>query len=415
MPPMPSMTASRFLDRRTPPSTGTLILLTSLAALSMNLFLPSLPGMTAYFDTEYGIIQIAVAGYLLVSAFMQVIIGPIADRYGRRRVMLGAIAIFVAASFGCVVAPNVELFLAFRMVQATIVAGLVVPRAAIRDMYDQARAAAMIGWVTMGMSVAPMVAPAFGGVLDGAFGWQANFVALGLAGAVCFALAWADMGETAIRATSSLRQQIAEYPALLTAPRFWGYALTAATASGAFFAYLGGAPYVGSVVFDLTPEALGIYFGAPAIGYMFGNGISGSFSARVGICRMIAIGTLVTVAGLAFGIALFLAGLGSPLSFFGCVVFVGLGNGLVIPNSMAGMLSVRPHLAGTASGLGGAIMIGGGAGLSALAGWLLGGGDSAMPLLILMIATACGSVLCIAFTIRRERRLATQAQPISGA
>ena len=414
MPPM-RLSASRFLDRRTPPATGTLIVLTSLAALSMNLFLPSLPGMTAHFQTEYGIMQIAVAGYLLVSAFMQVIIGPISDRYGRRRVMLGAIAIFIVASFGCAIAPNVESFLAFRMVQAAIVAGLVVPRAAIRDMYDQARAGAMIGWVTMGMSVAPMIAPAFGGVLDGAFGWQANFVALGLAGLVCLALAWADMGETAIRSESNLGQQIAEYPALLTAPRFWGYALTAATASGAFFAYLGGAPYVGSVVFGLTPEVLGIYFGAPAIGYMIGNGLSGSFSARIGIRRMIAAGTLVTVAGLAFGIALFLAGLGSPLSFFGSVVFVGLGNGLVIPNSMAGMLSVRPHLAGTASGLGGAIMIGGGAGLSALAGWILGGGDSAMPLLLLMVATSSGSVLCIALTIRREARLAAKAQPISGA
>lgn len=403
-------TPARFLDRTTPPTTATLIALTSLAALSMNLFLPSLPGMTAHFDTEYGIIQIAVAGYLFVSAGMQIIIGPISDRYGRRRVMLWGIAIFGLASLGCVIAPNVEIFLAFRMIQAAIVTGLVIPRAAIRDMYGPARAAAMMGWVTMGMSVAPMIAPAFGGVLEGAFGWQANFVALAVCGALCFALAWSDMGETAARSESNLRQQIAQYPELLTAPRFWGYALTAATASGAFFAYLGGAPYVGSVVFEMSPAMLGIYFGAPAIGYMVGNGLSGSFSARIGIQRMIVAGTLVTVGGLLGGIALFAIGFTSPAVFFGAMVFVGLGNGLVIPNSMSGMLSVRPRLAGTASGLGGAIMIGGGAGLSTLAGVVLGGGASAVPLLVLMASTSGASVVVIAMTIRRERRIAARSE-----
>ncbi len=408
---MAASRTSRFLDRTTPPHIATMILLTSLAALAMNLFLPSLPGMTAYFDTHYGIMQIAVAGYLGVNAVMQILIGPLSDRYGRRSVMLWAIVIFCLATVGCLLATHVAVFLVFRMIQAAIVAGLVLPRAAIRDLYSQDESASMIGYVTMGMSVAPMLAPALGGVLDGLFGWKASFVTLLLAGLGAWALAFFDMGETAEPAGSSFGRQFARYPELLMAPRFWGYALTAAFSSGAFFAYLGGAPYVGSTVFGLSPAILGLYFGAPAIGYMIGNGLTGRYAARVGTNRMVVLGAIANAAGLALSLAVSLAGWGGPLAFFGFMTFVGLGNGLVIPNATAGMLSVRPHLAGTASGLGGAIMIGGGAGLSALAGLLLAGASTGRPLLWLMFLTSVASVATILFVIWREAQLRQRVEP----
>ncbi len=402
---MPAARTARLLDRRSPPHIATMIALTSLAALSMNLFLPSLPGMTEHFGTSYGVMQIAVAGYLGVNAAMQLVIGPISDRFGRRNVMLWAIVAFCLATLGCLMATHVAVFLVFRMAQAAIVAGLVLPRAAIRDLYSQDESASMIGYVTMGMSVAPMLAPALGGVLDGLFGWKASFVTLLLAGIAVGALAFLDMGETAARSTGNFRQQLAQYPDLLRAPRFWGYAGTAALSSGSFFAYLGGAPYVGSAVFGLSPSMLGVYFGAPAIGYLVGNGLTGRFAARAGTNRMVLIGCFVNAGGLALSLAVSLAGFGGPLAFFGFMTFVGLGNGLVIPNATAGSLSVRPHLAGTASGLGGAIMIGGGAGLSALAGWILTGAESGRPLLWLMLLTSLGSVVSILYVIRREARL----------
>ena len=111
------------------------------------------------------------------------------------------------------------------------------------------------------------------------------------------------------------------------------------------------------------------------------------------------------------GLLVFLMGLGTPLTFFGMMTFVGLGNGLVIPNATAGMLSVRPHLAGTASGLGGAMMIGGGAALSALAGAALGTGNSAMPLILIMLASAICGVATIVATVRRDRRLGHTITP----
>ncbi len=403
---MPELSPARFLDRRSPPHILTLIIMTGTSAMAMNMFLPSLPTMTEYFATDYRVMQLSVALFLAVNGALQIVIGPLSDRYGRRPVLIWGYLIFLAATLGCIYAPTVEVFLSFRMVQAGIVVSMVLGRAIIRDMHEQASAASMIGYVTMGMAVVPMITPAIGGYLDELFGWQSNFWVFFGAGALTLALIWFDAGETNLTPSASFAQQIADYPELLTSPRFWGYALAAAFSSGAFFAYLGGAPYVGSEIFGLSPSVLGLLFGAPALGYIAGNFISGRASERLGINTMILRGSLVVVVGVGLSILLFLAGLGGPLTFFGFMTFVGFGNGMVLPNAIAGTLSVRPQLAGTASGLGGALMIGGGAALSALAGALLAPGSGPYPLLYLQLTVAILGVGAILLVIRRERRLA---------
>ncbi|MEL6647353.1 MAG: multidrug effflux MFS transporter [Pseudomonadota bacterium] len=395
----------RFLDRRSPPHILTLILLASLSGIALNIFLPSLPNMTVYFATEYGLMQMAVAFYLGMNAVLQLIVGPISDRYGRRPVLLGGLAIFLIATLGCIWATNVWVFLAFRMMQAAVVVTMALARATIRDMVPEREAASMIGYVTMGMAVAPMVGPAIGGALDAAFGWQASFWFLFGMGAVVLALTWADQGETAPRRQGGFAQQFRDSPELFRSPRFWGYAGTLGLASGAFFAYLGGGPYVGDQVFDLDPATFGIYFGAPAVGYMLGNFLSGRYSVRFGVNWMVLVGSVICAAGITLNLVLFALGLGTPLSFFGLMSLMGLGNGLVIPNATAGALSVRPHLAGTASGLSGALMIGLGAALSAVAGVVLNLGLGALPLLALMALSAYGSIVTIVLVIRREQKL----------
>jgi DHA1 family bicyclomycin/chloramphenicol resistance-like MFS transporter len=390
---------------RTPPHILTLVGLAGVSVLAMNVFLPSLPAMAEWFDTSYGMVQLSVALYLGANAVLQLVVGPLSDRYGRRPVILTGLALFMLATVGTLLATTIEVFLAFRMLQAAVVTAMVLSRAVVRDLYPQDQAASMIGYVTMGMSVVPMVAPALGGVLDGWFGWHANFWLLLAAGAAMWAWAWVDLGETATSRSSSFAAQFREYPELFRSQRFWGYAAAAAFASGAFFAYLGGAPFVGSTIFGLDPATLGLFFGAPAIGYFAGNGLSGRYSRRYGIDRMIVWGVIATAGGLALMFALFLAGLGTPWVFFGLITFVGLGNGLVIPNATAGMLSVRPHLAGTASGLGGALMIGGGALLSGLAGKLLTPDTGALPLIVIMLLSAAGAGISMAVVLRRNRAL----------
>jgi DHA1 family bicyclomycin/chloramphenicol resistance-like MFS transporter len=399
---MPSV---RFLDRTTPPHIFTLIVLAGISTLALNIFLPSLPGMTAYFETDYGVMQLAVAGYLGVNAILQLLIGPISDRVGRRPVILGGLVIFLLATLGCILSTNIWVFLVFRMFQGGIVAAMVLSRAVVRDMVPADRAASMIGYVTMGMSVVPMIGPAIGGALDAGFGWQGSFWALVVMGAAVLWLVWRDLGETAPLEGRTFRDQFAEYPELFTSYRFWGYALAAALSSGAFFAYLGGAPFVGAQVFGLTPSELGLFFGAPAVGYFTGNFLSGRFSTRIGINRMVFYGSVANAIGHAINLATLYAGVSTPYTFFGLMTLMGLGNGMTIPNATAGALSVRPSLAGTASGLAGFLMIGGGAGLSALAGALLGPGTGAFPLVWLMLLTALGGILAITLVILRERQV----------
>ena len=395
----------RFLDRTTPPHIATLILLAGISALAMNIFLPSLPGMARYFDTDYATMQLAVAFYLTGNAVLQLLIGPVSDRFGRRPVILFGGGVFIVATVACIYAPNVEVFLALRVVQAIVISGLVLSRAVIRDMFPQNQAASMIGYVTMGMAVVPMVGPAIGGILDEMFGWQANFGALFILGAALFWLCWRDLGETAPLTGRTLVQQFRDYPALLTSRRFWGYALAAGLSSGSFFAYLGGAPFVGDQVFGLPPATLGVLFGAPAIGYFIGNFLSGRFSTRIGVNRMVFWGAIANASGIALNLLLFSLGLGTPISFFGLMTFMGLGNGMVIPNATAGALSIRPDLAGTASGLSGALMIGLGAALSALAGLLLTPASGAFPLLWIMLCSALAAIGTILLVIRREHSL----------
>lgn len=395
----------RFLDRRTAPHTSTLVLLTSLSALAMNIFLPSLPGMTEYFHADYRLLQLSVALFLMCNALLQIAIGPISDSQGRRPVILGGILLFGLATLGCIFAPTAEVFLAFRMCQAVIAVAMVLTRAAVRDLYTQDEAASKIGYITMGMAVVPMLGPAVGGFLDEHFGWQANFWLLLALAAMAYALTYHDFGETKTRSGKSMLAQFREYPELLRSPRFWGYTMASSFSSGAFYAYLGGAPYVGTEVFGLEPTQLGLFFGVPAIGYFAGNYLTGRFAMRVGVNLMVLWGGLLISIGMAMSLAVSAAGFGSAQSFFGFMVFVGLGNGLAIANGTAGALSVRPHLAGTASGLSGAIMLGGGAGLSALAGAMLSPGSGEMPLLWIMFLTGVMSVISMLLVIRRERRL----------
>ncbi|MFN3844606.1 MAG: multidrug effflux MFS transporter [Paracoccaceae bacterium] len=399
------MADSIFLDRRTPPHIATLILLAGLSALTMNIFLPSLPGMAAWFDVPYALMQLSIALYLALSAVLQILIGPISDRYGRRKVLLWSLVLFLIATVGTLLAPTATAFLVFRMAQAVIAAGMVLSRAVVRDMVPDAEAASMIGYVTMGMSIVPMIGPVIGGVLEEAIGWQANFGLLLVLGLVTLWLTWADLGETATIRPVTLGDQVRQYPQLLRSQRFWGYALCAAFASGSFFAYLGGAPYVGTEVFNLSASGIGALFALTAVGYAAGNFVAGRFSVRVGLNRMVFFGTLITVAGLGTLALLTLAGVHSAFVFFGFTTFVGFGNGMTLPNANAGMLSIKPELAGTASGLGGAIMIGGGAALAALAGALLGPDATETPLVLLMLASALGSLLSILWVLRRARVL----------
>lgn len=392
--------ARLYLDRFSPPHVTTLIIATATGALTMNIFLPSLPGMARHFQADYGVVQLAISLYLLATAVLQLFIGPASDRFGRRPVMLACFAIFISGTIAALFAPTIELFLACRLAQAFSAAGMVLSRAVVRDTVGAGDAASMIGYVTMGMALVPMVAPMIGGFLDEAYGWKASFVLTLGFGVAAMAIIYFDLGETVAKRTASIGAQFRVFPLLLKSRLFWGYTATAALASGAFFAFVGGGPYVATEILGLSPSAYGIYFGLISSGYIVGNFLSGRLSRRLGTNRMMLMGNIVATSGTMLALVLFASGLEHALSLFGPAIFLGLGNGLTLPNANAGIVSARPDLAGSASGLGGAIQIGSGALLSVVASMMLSPQSGPYPLLVIMMLSAFAAVVSTLYVMR---------------
>ncbi len=393
-----------------PPRIFTLILLAALSVLSLNMFLPSLPGIAEALQADYALVSVSIAGYLAVTGALQLIIGPLSDRYGRRPVLLGGLTVFILASLGCALADDVRVFLLFRMLQGAVISGWVLSLAVIRDTAPEREAASLIGYVAMSMAVAPMLGPMLGGALDELFGWRSSFLVFAGAGAAVLGLCWVDLGETNKAPSKTFAAQFRTYPELLGSHRFWGYALCMTFSTAAFYAFLAGAPLVAQTVLALSPAVLGFYMGTITAGFMLGSFISGRYAKRHALTTMMMSGRIVACAGLIVGLALFQAGFVHVASLFGAVVLVGLGNGLTMPSCNAGALSVRPMLAGSASGLAGALTVAGGAVLSWITSAIVTEENGPYALLGMMLFCSFMGLMATIWVLQIDRRAGRERQ-----
>ncbi|WP_224814616.1 Bcr/CflA family efflux MFS transporter [Hasllibacter sp. MH4015] len=376
---------------RHPPRLLTLILLSGLTTLSLNMFLPSLPAIAAALEADYALVSLSIAGYLAVTALAQLVVGPLSDRIGRRPVVLGGLAIFVIASLVCAIAQSIWVFLAARLAQSAISAGYAMSLAITRDTTAPEAAAARIATIAMFMALAPMLGPMLGGLIETFLGWRASFLAYALAGSALFAWCWHDLGETAGKADPDRPRQRAW--TLLAQPRFWAFALCTAFSTGAFYIFITGAPLVASATFGIGAAGIGVAIGSITAGYMTGSFLTTRLAARVGVTGMMLVGRITACLGLSLGLIAVAFGAVTPLTFFAATICVGLGNGLTMPSSNSGALSVRPDLAGTAAGVMGALTVGTGAALTALAGALVSDHPAPAVLLGLMLSASAVGLL----------------------
>ena len=371
-----------------------LIAVSAVSPLGINMYLPSMPSMARAFGVDFATIQLTFSLYLAAMAFGQLIIGPLSDRFGRRPVLLAGLTVFVLGSLVCLTAPSVGLLIFGRVVQAIGgCAGITLSRAIVRDLYGRNQVASMIGYVTMGMAVAPMIAPTIGGILETLYGWRASFVFLIVFGALALLFASWQLHETNHNrgSTGSARQLLHSYLSLFQTRLFWGYSLTASFVSAVFFAFVAGAPYVMIELMGRSPAEYGFYFAIVPSGYILGNFASGRFAGEVGPNRMILTGTSVTLASVAAMAMAFAMGSLHPAALFVPMFFIGVGNGLVLPSGIAGAVSVRPEVAGAAAGLSGSLQIGFGALVAPAVGATLN--STVWPLIAIM---AVCSLLAIA-------------------
>ena len=368
-----------------------LVAISAVGPLALNIFVPSMPGLQAEFGVSYGVVQLTLTLYIIGMAVCQLGYGPLSDRFGRRPVLLGGIALFVLASILASLATSIGVLIAARLLQAIGGAsGLVLSRAIVRDLYDRDRSASVLGYITMAFVVAPMLAPTVGGLLDQVAGWRSIFVLLALLGAVALAATWIKLPETNRNLAPAIRLAglATGYMSLLRMPSFLAYGFTLGFSSAMFFAFIAGAPYVMVVVLGFQPLDYGLWFMIVSLGYMFGNFLSGRYSQRLGTDRMVTIGNLCTLAAGLAGLAAALAGAISPLTLFLPMLFAALGNGLTIPNATAGAISVHASMVGTAAGLAGFLQMGIGAGSAQLVGILQDGA----PFAVLWVMAAAARV-----------------------
>jgi Bcr/CflA subfamily drug resistance transporter len=378
------------------PHLVTLIFLSGLSVASLNLFLPSLQNIAADFNVAYAQVTLAIAGYAAVAAVLQLIVGPISDRFGRRPVILAGLAIFSAASAGCLLAKDFTTFLCFRMLQAVIISGATVSRAVIMDSYGARKGAGVMGYIAMVWAIAPMMAPMLGGILDELFGWRADFWTFLSIGVALLALCWFDLTETNSNRSDSMLAQMRTYPELLRSGEFWGYTLCTAFSTSAFYVFLGGVPVVASAVFGITPAKLGFYIAIITVGFMLGSFVAGKFSSRHKLTTMMIVGRIVGFGAVVLGLVLVSLGIVHELVVFGAVAGIGIGNGITAPSSNAGTMAVRPKLAGSASGLSGALTNAVGAAVAAITGAIITPGNAAFVMLLMMLfVTAVGSAAAL--------------------
>jgi DHA1 family bicyclomycin/chloramphenicol resistance-like MFS transporter len=382
------------------PPVWLLVGMAAIGSFALSVFVPAIPGLASYFGSDLATVQLALSLYFIAIAAGQLIYGPLSDRFGRRPVLLWGLGIYTASSLLCAAAPSLELLLLGRVLQALgACSGMVIGRAIVRDVYDRAAAASAIGYITSAMAVVPALAPAFGGYLEGWFGWRSCFLATFAFGAVVLAAAIPAAHETHTERRAASRLTLGGYATLLGSRVFLGYALNTAMTTAAYFAFLTGAPVLMIDVLGLSPSECGLYLIPISVSYMVGNFVAGRYSRQLGLDRMIVVGSAAaTLCGLVT-VVFALLGVLTPLAVFGPVTLMGLANGLSQPNGIAGAISADPRLIGSASGLLGFLQMGIGALGTVLTGYVHDG--TLLPLALVMTGLLATG-LAIVTPIRRR-------------
>ncbi|CAN7547159.1 multidrug effflux MFS transporter [Rhizobium rhizogenes] len=388
-----------------PPRLTTLILLSALSVLPVNVILPSLPSIAATFHADYALVNLSVAGYTIVTAVIEIVAGAMSDRYGRRPVALTAVSIFIVASIGCALATNIGIFLVFRAMQASIGACFSVALVVVKETSGERGAASRIGYVSMGWAIAPMVGPMFGGLLDELFGWRAIFAVLAILGAAVLILSMCELRETSTRASRPNANYLTSYAQLLNSARFWAYTLCMACSMGTLYIFLGGAPLAFGQSLGGSSATLGFYMGMVPAGFILGSYLAGRYASRTALGTVLIVARLFTCLGLLVGLILAMSGATHVLAFFGPCMFIGIGNGLTMPAGNTGVLSVRPDLAGTAAGLSAAMRLAGGALIGSIAGLFLAQSGAIHALFVMMLVSASLALLAALYAALVDRRI----------
>lgn len=418
--PEPSRTAGRAerpgppAARRTTAGTGLLVTLvlgglTALPPLSMDMYLPALPTVTRSLHSPASTVQLTLTACLAGMALGQLVVGPMSDRWGRRRPLLAGMVIYVLATAVCAFAPTAALLVGFRLLQGLAgAAGIVIARAVVRDMYDGVAMARFFSTLMLISGVAPIIAPVIGGQVLRVTDWRGVFVVLTVIGALLTLVVWRWLHETlppGRRHGGGLRHTLSTMRALLADRRFTGYMLVGGLTFAALFAYVSASSFVVQEMYGASAQTYSLLFGVNSVGLVALGQLNGKvLVGRVSMDLVVGIGlAFITLAA----VALLLMSSG----VFGRVGLVPVAAGLfvlmsamslVLPNTNAMALMRTPNAAGSASALLGTCSFLIGAVASPLVG--VAGEHTALPMALVQLVSVLGAVACFAGLCRPGRR-----------
>lgn len=411
----PAVTAPLTAARRT----GLLVTfilggLTALPPLSMDMYLPALPQVTTALNSPAATVQLTLTACLAGMALGQLVIGPMSDKWGRRRPLLAGMVVYVLATALCALAPTTELLIAFRLLQGLAgAAAIVIARAVVRDLYDGVEMARFFSTLMLISGAAPIVAPLIGGQVLRFADWRGVFVVLTAVGLVLTLVVWRRLDETLPperRHTGGVGSALRTMRGLLGDRVFAGYTLAGGFAFAVLFSYISASPFVVQEIYGASPQTFSLLFGLNSVGLIIVGQVNGKLLVgRVSLDKALAVGLGVITAA---SVALLLMSTGVfgeaglvPVSAGLFVLMSAMG--LVLPNTNAQALMRTPHAAGSASALLGTSSFLVGAIASPLVG--IAGEDTAVPMAVVQLVCSLLAVGCFLGMCRPWRTREPQA------
>ncbi|SDL50663.1 MFS transporter, DHA1 family, bicyclomycin/chloramphenicol resistance protein [Modicisalibacter muralis] len=383
----------------------------AMGPLATSMYLPAFPAMAETFGVGADEVQLTLSAYMIGLAVAQLLCGPLADRFGRKPLLLTGMALFCLGSVGCTFADSIDRLFGYRFLQAFGAAsGMVLAQAMVRDTFEPIDAAKKLAYMGSTVAVAPALAPVVGGTLLVAFGWPSIFLVLALYAALTLAIVSVGLPESLPR---DRRQPLhprtvsGNYLAVIGNRAFLAHALAVSLMFAGHYGFMSGAPFVLIELFDVPEARFGWYFLFVVVAFITGNLLGARLTARVGGHRLIlAGGSLLVLAG-ALLVTFTMSGTDAVAAIIGPQVIYGIGSGMMMPQLIAGALAPFQHMAGTAASLLGFIQMGSAAASSALVGRLYDG--TALPM-VLVIGLAGASALVIYLALVGRPTLTPQAE-----
>ena len=340
-----------------PPSSYlvTVLLLGSLSAMpafSIDTFLPAMPALANDLSVDAGTVQLTLAAYIYGAAAGQLLLAPLSDRVGRRPALFAGLALYIVAGLGCCFADSPEMLAGLRFLQgSSTFAGRILPRAMARDMYDREDAARLISYMMVFAGLAPIIAPLAGAYISVTFGWRAVFAFMVVYGGTVFLLTGIFLKET-LPVERRIRinpiSMAANFKELMRSRAFLSYGACVFLVMGALMAFLTSTSSIALLFLKKTPYEFALASSSVMVGYMISSFVAGRIVGRLGLERLIGLGSAIgALSGIAM-LALAVAGVNTLWAIMVPMLGIVIALAFVVPSGTAGAISPFGHMAGSA-------------------------------------------------------------------